>query len=188
MYDVALGMLLVGALMLFDYALTLVGFSFYEKSCMNHIKIESYELNPFFRNAIKTHRYSMRHALSVLLVLGFLFFAFEFSRILSVPWIFVLLLGVFVGIFGFMNYRHLRNIFVFRSLIKYPEDIQGVIRKGKHHLYERAKADAFGLCIFLALLCVLTPSFILAGATLGVLIVFIQNQAWEAKLENHSST
>ena len=176
---------IVVLLMLMDYFLTLKGYSLYSRKYSKNVELESYELNPTFGNNIKQGKYSLRHALSIFVIVGILFlihFCIDFCQfsIISTPMLYMAE-GMLLSAFTYVNVRHLKNILIFKSVDKNPKLLQGKVFQSKEFSLKASIIDCFATFLILFVVLLSVPNFFTLGFASGPLIVMFAHIRWIKK-------
>lgn len=172
--------LLVPVLMLLDYFLTIAGVVLGEKGYAKHIKMEHYELNPFWQKHVGQKKwFNPRHLLLTALLSSLLFMVMEFG---SFEYEFdTFVLGLVLVFYGGVIGQHVSSLLIFRSVVRRPGEISGQIEI-KHSLMLYWSMYRYLAILFpLMLIAVLSPTpFVLGGLT-GALWLLVMIWTWIRK-------
>src|SRR5450631_4249712 len=116
----------VPILMLVDYFLTLAGAVLREKKYSEHFKIQDYELNPIWKNAISGRKwFNPRH---LVLTFGVSVFVIWVTNQPDAPEDAAAgLLGCFIGAGSLVVGRHISNLLTFHFAVRNPDAISGQV-------------------------------------------------------------
>ena len=160
-------LLLVPVFMLLDSYLTLVAKVLSKKTFTQHIKAETFELNPIWQSDVAKERWlnpkhlALTSGMTILLIL-----LFESGDTYRDFVRFVL--GMLLGSFGMVIGNHLSAIGTYVALNRNPQLIDGQITVTPVYLLYTSMATIFVCLIPLTTAAVVAPSAFLSGAVLGV--------------------
>lgn len=168
-------------LMLSDYLLTLKGYRLYKQKYSKFVEIESYELNPMFKESISKKRYNFKHLFGIIFSSFLLFFVYYLgiNHLLGVDiTTFHLLQGMLFSNFLYVNSRHIQNIMLFRSIIKNEKLLTGKLKQ--HHLFslESSKAQLISIFLVFFSIYIFFPNPFTLGFALGPIIMLFWNYIW----------
>lgn len=174
--------LVVTALMLLDYILTILGAKASSGVYREHFKSPTYELNPVWQKSVQQLRwFNPRHFLSVCLVTVLLDL---FDRNSNFPIeLFDLIIGMLFGVFGSVCGRHLTNLLLFQYLNRQPAEIEGQVHLTHKLVLRISLFNYLGLVPLLGLIVVLVPRLPVIGAFLGILIMAVVHLIWARQIK-----
>jgi len=159
------GLILWAVLYISDYYLTIYSARGFRE--IGHFQFEgSYELTPQFQadvDALK--RISARHiALLVLCSLLIVTLWWVIVRLLALPWLYNLYLGLFLLVEVAVHLRHLRNVFLIREIRRHG-GVEGQISYRKWFSYRVSAFEFYSIGTLFLMVAVLSfSSFFLGGA------------------------
>ena len=159
------GLILWAVLYISDYYLTIYSARGFRE--IRHFQFEgSYELTPQFQadvDALK--RISARHiALLVLCSLLIVTLWWVIVRLLALPWLYNLYLGLFLLVEVAVHLRHLRNVFLIREIRRHG-GVEGQISYRKWFSYRVSAFEFYSIGTLFLMVAVLSfSSFFLGGA------------------------
>ena len=172
--------LLIPIFMLFDYYLTIWGAILAEKKYRHHFKIEYYELNPIWQQAIARKRwFNPRHLLMTIVIGGALVYVAEIGPTTFSQW----LLGILLVLYGMIIGKHLSNILLFRYVMKRTESLNGAVTMSHPLILTISIFQTIAFLIPFILLVLFSPSAFIIGGLCG-LFLFLGIQSiwlWRAK-------
>ena len=175
--------LLVVVLMFLDYFLTIKSVKLAKQGYSKYIKVESYELNPIFKENVDKMKYSSRHFLLVIFAAAMLYSFYYLGKnnlILSMNSYFMFQ-GMLFSLFVFINASHIRNLIVFKTVKKDNSLLSGRLRQ-KHLLsIKMSSADALKVFIILMAFFLFSPSYFNFGFALGPLLLIWKHRTWTKK-------
>jgi hypothetical protein len=148
-----------------DYALTIKCARLYRAGVNEKLAFEgSFELNPIFQKDINSlRRFSPRFLVLLFVTSGLLAIVWFLSSE-SVPEMYDFLLGAMILLEMTIHTRHLRNLFMFREMLK-SDSVRGRIEYSRPFMLRMSSEELFIFSAFYALLFVFTQSwFVLGGA------------------------
>ncbi|MFX1534538.1 MAG: hypothetical protein ACFFDI_09985 [Promethearchaeota archaeon] len=175
--------ILTGILMISDYALTVVGYRWYQQSYSQFILHENYELNPIWQNAIqkgpKKRLFNIKHLFLVgilcflLLYIWFIVLIYHQS---FTAMILELCLGMLFFVLLLVNLQHVVNIIRFRYIHKNPDRSLLSGQVSISYTFSLMQSILSGLqVIVLLLICfLLTNSIFIFGGMVGEFVVSIR--------------
>mgnify|MGYP001578861561 CR=1 FL=1 len=181
--NIYITILLIVSLMFLDYFLTIKSVKLAKQGYSKYIKVESYELNPLFKENVDKMKYSLRHFLFVIFAAVIIYFFHYLSKsnlILNMNAYFTFQ-GMLFSLFVFINASHIRNLIVFKTIKKDNSLLSGRLRQ-KHPLsIKMSSADALKVFIILMALFMFSPSYFNFGFALGPLLLVWKHRAWTKK-------
>ena len=159
------GLILWAVLYISDYYLTIYSARGFRE--IGHFQFEgSYELTPQFQadvDALK--RISARHiALLVLCSILIVTLWWVIVRLLALPWLYNLYLGLFLLVEVAVHLRHLRNVFLIREIRRHG-GVEGQISYRKWFSYRVSAFEFYSIGTLFLMVAVLSfSSFFLGGA------------------------
>lgn len=172
--------LLVPALMISDYLLTIAGARLRQDAYGKHFKSEQYELNPLWRSAVSKLRWiNFRHLILTALVTALMIALWEFLD--AADPVLPYLMGFVIGIQGTINGRHLGNLAIFSYLKRHPAEISGEVRLTHGIALWLSSFQLFAVLLPLALLAAYSPRPAVIGALVGVIALVLVHFLWIAR-------
>ena len=163
--------LLLPILMIADYYLTILGAVLREKAYGKHFVIETYEMNPHYRKDIDSKRLiNFRFVGQVLLNTAILFLCSYFLTETR-EFIYWIVLGFYLTLFGYINGLHLSNILSFLYVKNHPSIFDGRVKIA--HKYSLNSSIYSNFIPFVPILFILVFSF--SYFVLGSLIAVVYN-------------
>ena len=168
-----------------DYALTIISARLYRQ--INHI-IEyegSYELTPQFQediNALRlvSPRFVIALILSWLLLgIGWLVFAFWFNM----HGLFAMIYGVVMVREAVIYLRHMRNLALFRALVKDASGLEGQMLYKRWLIYQSSARELWNSGVLFLILAVWVNSYFLLGGAISLVITGYQHWRMGKKAE-----
>jgi hypothetical protein len=148
-----------------DYALTIKCARLYRAGVREKLVFEgSYELTPFFQRDIDSLRPLSPRFVAMLFVNSGLLAIVWFLSAQSVPELYVFLSGSMILLQLTVHSRHLRNLFMFRAMLK-SDCVRGRIEYSRPFILRMSSDELFISSAMFILLFVFTQSwFVLGGA------------------------
>jgi len=173
----------VPILMLSDYYLTLIGNIYKKKKYGEHFITETYELNPIWRKDVDNPKWiNYKHLLAVISITAYFYLISEF---LDQPLYYQFMIGFFYVSFGMINGRHLNNYFLFKYIIKHPNEITGKLYLDHLLVLKMSQFQLMVMTVPLILLTFLEPNVYLFGGLFGCLVLYITHFSWIRKHKRH---
>jgi hypothetical protein len=173
-----LELLLVPALMLSDYALTIAGARLRERVYARHFATEHYELNPAWQTSVARKRwFNPRHLLATACVTMLIFAGVALigdDDPDAVP----MLIGAFLGVFGSVNGRHLGNLATFAYLARHPESLRGTVTLSHGATLAISMFAHLAVVLPAVLLALFSLQPIVVGFAFGTLVMLAINAIW----------
>lgn len=179
--------LLVPALMLSDYALTVAGARLRDAGYSRHFRTPHYEMNPIWQNAIAKRRWFNPLHLVMVAVVTLLFFGVVALSTDPVDPLPHFILGVAIGTQGMINGRHLANLATFAYLKREPGAIEGAVTIGHVFALRLSMVQTFAVLVPLALMSAIDPEPLTLGATLGVAAMTLIHFVWISRFRARSA-
>jgi hypothetical protein len=177
-------MVLWSLLYISDYALTITCARLYGRQ-KTVIFEGSYEITPFFQRDVNSLRaVSPRFVFILLLTLGFLGFLWILNKSSPAPELWQFALGALIGIQLAVHMRHLRNLFLFRSLNN-GDLIRGRIEYSRPELLRASSWEWFAFSGFYLILFAFTGSWFILGGVATCFSVGARNRRLAAKLHTN---
>lgn len=182
--NVYITIILIVILMFLDYFLTIKSIDLAKQGYSKYIKVESYELNPLFKESVNKMQYSLKHFLGVVFV-SVIVYAFYYSSVHDILFFnmngYFMFQGIISSIFIFINASHIRNLIVFNTIKKDKSLLSGKLKQ--KHLFSLKSyiAESIKLFIILFSLFLFSPSYFTFGFALGPLLIANKNRAWIKK-------
>ena len=156
-------MIIWSLLYISDYTLTLACARLYRRQ--ETITFEgSYEITPFYQRDIDSLRViSPRFVFMLLLILGMLSFLWVLNEGSPAPELWQFVLGALIGVQLAVHLRHLRNLFLFRS-IRDTNFIRGRIEYSRHVILRASSWECFAFSGLFLMLFIFTGSWFVLGA------------------------
>lgn len=169
--------LLLPAMMLADYQLTVIGEVERLKRYAQHYHVQHYELNPIWQKDVaRRKRFNPRHTVLTLLPSAALALVVE-SRILPEPLV-EMALGCVLAAYGMILGRHFSNLLLFWHLARRPGEIAGQVTLS-HQLV--ASVSLYG-CLQavtpIVLIALFAASWFAYGAAAGSLATLAVHLLW----------
>ena len=169
--------LLIPALMLSDYALTIAGARARSRSYGDHFRTEHYELNPVWQKDVEKLRWlNPRHLLLTATITVFfgIFVESPGADQASVE----SLEGLMLGAFGTVNGRHLGNLMTFAWLEHHRDAIDGTVTMSHELMLGISTFQGFAFVVPSGLLALLSPTPIVIGFFAGALTLLGAHAIW----------
>lgn len=173
-------LLLIPALMISDYLLTVAGARLRTAAFGNHFKTQHYELNPLWQNAIARLRwFNLRHLALTLLVTGALIIIWEWSDPDDplLPYF----IGFLIGAQGTIIGRHLGNLAAFAYVKRHLGEIGGTVTMSHGLALWLSTFQLYAVLLPLALLAAYSPQQEVLGAVAGVVALILVHMIWIAR-------
>lgn len=169
------GMLVWTLLYISDYALTITCARLYRSQ--ETVIIEgSYEITPFFQRDINSLRVvSPRFVFALLLTLGMLSFLWMLNEQSPTPELWQFVLGCLIIIQLAIHTRHLRNLFLFRS-INNTNFIRGRIEYARALTLRMSSWECFAFSSLFFVLFVFTRSWFILGGVTGCFLLGVKHR------------
>src|SRR5262245_41203016 len=169
--------LLAPVLMLLDYYLTLFGARLADRVYRQHFKVEHYELNPIWQNAVAQRRWlNVRHLVLVALVAGILVLLAEVLE--ADMTLLDAMLGFLFTIYGLLLGRHLSNILTFVYLGRHPDEVAGEVRLSHRYVLSLSVYQLLAAAVPIAMIAVFSTSPFVLGALAGMLALMLVKASW----------
>jgi hypothetical protein len=167
---------LVPILMLADYYLTVLGNFYRRKKYSEYYVIETYELNPLWKKDIDSLKiFNYKHILIVILFTAYFLSLSENANLYQ------FMIGNIFALYGFINGRHLNNIFLFRFIYSHSDEVAGKVQMSHFLGLKMAQYQLAIVVLPFLLLTILQPNNYLYGGLFGFLVIFIGIQYWIRK-------
>ena len=169
--------LLVPALMLVDYWLTVAGARLADGAYSAHFKKQHYELNPLWQKAIARRKWFNSRHLALTTIAGcasFLLGEMLAPRNPTASWFF----GAVLGTFGLVIGRHLSNLALFAYVRRHPEQITGVVTMSHELVLWLSIFQLAPIALTLLLISIVAPTPQTNGAITGICILFAIHLLW----------
>jgi len=176
--------LLLPVLQLLDAWMTFRTFTVAERVLGHPIQAADYELNPLWRQSIADGKtFTPRYlagvaATTVLAVAVATWFSDEKVEVF---------LGMSFASAGIVLGRHLSNLLLLRDLAAHPEEIPGRATISPEFFLRDSRMKILGWLPAMLLLFLAQPSFVMAGAVVGVLLFAGVHLIWERRGRQVSS-
>ena len=154
-----------------DYTLTLVAARLYHAGAKDKIVLEgSYEINPFYQRDIDSLRtISPRFILALLLTLVLLF---------SLWWLsvemYAFALGAMVLMEMTLHVRHVRNLFLFRAILR-TDGVSGRIEYSRPLMLKLSSLEILMFAALFILLFAYSPSWFVLGGVISCLSLSVKH-------------
>ncbi len=170
-------LLLVPIFMLADYFLTLISSVQKDKKYGQHFKLEHWELNPMWQNAVAARRwFNPKHLLLTILVSSAVIVLAETGE--SPDCFMEGVSGCVLGVFAMVLARHFSNLLLFRYVIRNPDEISGqVVISHTMALYISFYQHLVFL-IPLILIAVFSTSAFVVGSCIGGILLLGVHLIW----------
>ncbi len=169
--------LLLPAMMLADYQLTVVGELERLKDYAQHYQVQHYELNPIWQKDIARKRWlNPRHTTLTLLLSAVLALVVE-SRILPKP-IVEMALGCVLAAYGILLGRHFSNLLLFWHLARKPGTIAGQVTLSHELVLSVSLYQYLVAVIPIVLIALFSASWFAYGAAAGSLGIVAAHLLW----------
>lgn len=169
--------------MVSDYALTVVGYRWYQQSYSQFILHENYELNPLWQNAIqkssKKRLFNIKHLFLVGIICFLLLYIWLIVLIYPQPltsMILELCLGMLFFVLLLVNLQHIINIIRFRYIHKNPDRslLSGQVRISYTFSLMQSILSGLQVAVLLLICFLLTNSIFIFGGMVGEFVVSIR--------------
>lgn len=170
--------LIVTALLLADYYLTIWGAALAEQGYRQHFKSASYELNPTWRGDVAKKRlFNPRHLLLTAVLTALLLWASETGDSLT-PWFFPVMFGMVLGAFVPILCQHVGNIFMFDFLRRNPGDVEGAVTTTMRYAIMVSLAYSLPVLAPLAIAAAYTHDPLVIGMLVGAGVLTLARLSW----------
>jgi hypothetical protein len=165
-----------------DYVLTLKCARLY--AAQQTIRFEgSYELTPYFQKDIDSLRVvSPRFLFALLLTLGMLGFLWLLNEQSAAPFLWQFILGCLICVQLAVHTRHLRNLFLFRS-INATNFAQGRIEYARGLLLRMSSWECFVFSGFFLVLFAFTQSWFILGGVVQCFVMGIKHRRLASRFQ-----
>jgi hypothetical protein len=171
------GMLVWAALFVSDMSLTVTCARMYHDGVREHLRFEgSYELTPYHQRDVDAQRrFSPRFllALGAVCVLLALLWQFTVGQAL-VPIVYETMLGMLILLQLTIHVRHLRNYFLFRSILA-GGAVDGRLEYTRPVILQNSAAELFSFAALYAIVSIVTMSAFIAGGALACALVGVKH-------------
>jgi hypothetical protein len=167
--------LLVPALMLTDYWLTVAGARLRDSGYASHFKTPSYELNPLWQKTIAGKRWLNGKHLALTVIVGtacVLLGEIPNQRISDV------FFGFALAVFGLVNGRHLSNLALFAYVRRRPQTLSGSVTMSHELVLWLSLFQLAPVMLTLLLLWIIIPTPQVMGAVAGVAALSVVHLMW----------
>ncbi len=172
----------VPALMLADYALTILGAKKSATVYRNHFTTPSYELNPLWRSSVDQIRWFNPRHLALVTIFTALLILVDRTALLESQ-VFEFVLGMLFGAFGAVCGRHLANLMIFGYLNRNPQEISGQVQMSMKLVLKMSQYSYISLIPLFLIVAILAPSPHTGGVFLGLVGVVLAHFVWARKAE-----
>ena len=177
---------LLPLLMIADYMLTIYGQKQSLRVYRNHFVVDTYELNPRWREDVERQRwFNPRHLTTVFVATAAIF---TLDYLLVEEWPielgFALLVGVWAAIIG----SHLTNALIFHYVNRNPEIVSGEVRLSHRFVTRISQFTYIGFALPTLAAAAVAPSLYTAGIAGGVLLLPIVHIGWGKSPRKASSS
>ncbi|MBZ5514212.1 MAG: hypothetical protein LAN62_05085 [Acidobacteriia bacterium] len=164
------GLLVWIALYVSDYILTITCARLYQAGVKNTIVFEgSYEITPYFQRDVNMlRRVSPRFLAALVLIGAVLSSLWWLTRQVALPEAYDFALGVFISLQLAIHTRHLRNLFLFRAILR-GDGIRGRVEYSRPQMLRLSALELIALAGVFAVLFLFTENWFLLGGTIGCL-------------------
>ena len=178
------GMVVWSLLYISDYALTIACARLYR--AQQTILVEgSYELTPFYQRDIDSLRVvSPRFVFILLLTLGMLGFLWILNEQSPAPGLWQFMLGYLIIIQLAVHMRHLRNLFLFRS-INNTNLVHGRIEYARTLLLRMSSWECFAFSGLFLILFAFTRSWFILGGVTGCFLLGVNHRRLASKVHTN---
>jgi len=174
---------LIVFLMFLDFFLTIKSVKLAKQGFSKYIKVESYELNPLFKENVSKMQYSFKHFLLVILTSATvcLFYYLGKNNFIFNMDTYSMFQGMIFSLFIFVNASHVRNLIVFSMIKKDSSLLSGKIKQKYLFSLKSSSADALKVFLILITLFLFSPSYFNFGFAVGPLFLMLKARAWIKK-------
>ncbi|MFX0090572.1 MAG: hypothetical protein ACFFBD_02320 [Candidatus Hodarchaeota archaeon] len=183
-FEILVWIVLIAVLMILDYALTVLGYRWYQKSFSQFISHENYELNPIWQKSIQEGRekrlFNIKHLFLVAMMSFLLLCLWTLVLITENQPITVNIFELCLGMLFFLplsiNLQHIANIVIFRFVHKNRDKnlLTGQVRLSYGYSLMQSILSRLQILVLLLFCFLLTNSIFILGGVLGEFVVFIQ--------------
>jgi len=174
--------LLVPVLMVSDYVLTIAGVRLRDGGHAKYFRTPHYEKNPLWQRAVSRRRWLNPRHLALTLFATLLFFGIDAMNLQpgdpSLPFLF----GLYLGVFGMINGRHLSNLATFSRIKRHPAEISGTVTFSHELALRLSMFQLLPVLVPLTLLAAFVPQPVTFGASFGVAMMVLVHFIWIARL------
>lgn len=173
-------LLVIPALQIAAYLLTIVGAKLAAKVYRKHFIVESFELNPIWRKSVEEQRWlNLRYLVAVAGVVAFLFLVdyLIVSRGLSDRF-FHFILGAFIGPFLLSIGRQFGNVLLFLYAIASPYEISGKVHMTIRLSLMMSMFLHVGFAPLIITVAIVSRSNFAAGVAVSVVLLIAVHPFW----------
>lgn len=164
------------ALYISDYSFTLKCARMYQGTVRDKIAFEgSYEITPIFQADIDSLRVISPRFLAALFITASLLALVWMLTMQSGPELFQFCLGILIAVQLALHIRHLRNFFLFRSILA-NDGVRGRIEYSRPITLRISSVELFGFSGLFTVLFFFTQSWFVLGGAVGCLSVAWKHQ------------
>ena len=169
--------ILVPVLALSDYYLTVLGSALKAKRYDAFVRLEHYELNPGFQDAIARKQWVNPRALIATAALTLLLLVLAESSDLP-PHLVVGFIGCATLFYASLVGRHVANIMIFRLFIRRSGEVTGHISYSHHFMLTMSTYAYLSVAVPVVLLAIFSPTPFAIGGAVGVALLFLVHSQW----------
>ena len=176
--------LLVPALMLADYWLTVAGARLRDSGYAAHFKTPSYELNPLWQKTIAGKRWLNGKHLALTAIVGtacVLLSEIPNQRISDV------FFGFALAVLGLVNGRHLSNLALFAYVRRRPHTLSGTVTMSHELVLWLSLFQLAPIMLTLMFLWIIVPTPQVMGAVAGVAALSLVHLMWILRYRRRGS-
>jgi len=178
--------LLLPILMIADYYLTILGAVLREKKYSEYFPIETYELNPDYRDEIDDKKLVSAKFIGQLALNSGILFAASFFLRNELEFLYWIVLGFYLTLFAYINGIHLSNIGNFLFIRNNPDEMKGEIEINHRYNLHSALFSNSILLLPVMFILIFNYSHFALGALLSVFYNAFLCLMWIAKNRNSS--
>ena len=172
-------------LMLSDYYLTVLGRVYWKAKWGKHFITETYELNPIWRKDIENIKWiNYKHLIIVTIFTAYIYLLMKSDHTESYEYLF----GFFYTTLGLVNGRHLNNIFLFRYIIRHPNEISGKINLTHMLVLKISQFHIIITAFTILILTILIPNPFLIGGLFSCINLYFVHIFWIVKHRKKNQT
>ena len=166
--------------MLLDYYLTIWAAIKREQGLQKFISIENYELNPVWKDTIKSRKlFNPKHILGILVTTLFLYYLIELDDDDIASSMFFM--GSFIGAYGMIIGRHISNLFIFYFVISNSNCISGNISLDNKYMLYTSLFQFLSATTPLVFIAMVYQKPFVIGSACGSFFIILAHVIWIRK-------
>ncbi len=170
--------LLLPLLMIADYYLTILGAVLHKKQYGKHFVIETYELNPEYREEIDSVSLVNLRFVGQVLLNFLILFSVAILSTDTYQFIYQIALGFYLTLFGYINGLHVSNILTFLFVKNNPNTFEGSLKIPHKFNLRRSLYNNSILFFPIGFILLFSFSYFVLGALFAVIYNFLLGSFW----------